>query len=139
MTEREQVTTGGCMCGAIRYRARGAPEGAGYCHCRSCRHHTGAPVVAFVVFTADQVEWLSGERALYESSPGVSRAFCRDCGTSLTWEGHYNGSELVEFHIGTVDTPEEFRPNEHTHYAERISWLELTDELPRYPASLCGS
>lgn len=132
MAEQTQTAEGGCMCGTIRFKATGAPEGSGYCHCHSCRHHSGAPVVAFVGFTAEHVEWLSGDRARYESSPGIFRAFCRDCGTSLTWEGR----KLVEFHISSLDDPDEFPPNEHTYYSERISWLHITDELVRYPASI---
>ena len=124
------------MCGAIRYNATGTPEGSGYCHCRSCRRHTGAPVAAYVVFATEQVQWVSGRRARYESSPGVFRAFCRDCGTSLTWEGSLRGSKLVELHISTLDAPDEFPPNEHTHYDERITWLHLKDELPRFPGSM---
>ena len=136
MAEQTQTATGGCMCGAIRYKASGAPNGSGYCHCRSCRHHTGAPVVAFVDFTPEQVQWLSGNRERYESSPGVFRAFCRDCGTSLTWEGHHSDSNWVEFHISTLDNPDEFPPNKHTHYGERISWLQLTDDFPEDQAGI---
>ena len=124
------------MCGSIRYQAYGEPQGSGYCHCKSCRHHTGAPLAAYVVFNSKQVQWTSPEPARYESSPGKFRAFCRDCGTSLTWEGASNGDTLIEFHISTLDTPEEFPPNEHTHYAERICWLELADTLPRFHASI---
>lgn len=124
------------MCGAVRYRATGAPEGSGYCHCRSCRHHTGAPIAAFVVFASERVEWVSGERTRYQSSPGTFRAFCPDCGTSLTYEGRFKGRELVEFHISTVDAPEAFPPREHTHYKERISWLCVADELPKFPGSM---
>ena len=130
------MVTGGCMCGAVRYRASGTPEGSGYCHCRSCRHHTGAPVAAFVVFAAEQIEWVAGDRARYESSPGIVRAFCRDCGTSLTWEGGHKGRDLIDLHISTLDEPSAFLPNEHTHYGERIPWLQLTDDLPKYPASM---
>lgn len=124
------------MCGAIRYEAAGTPVGAGYCHCRSCRHHTGAPLAAFVVFTEDQVDWVKGERAQYESSPGVVRSFCRTCGTSLTFEGTHKGRRLVEFHISTLDNPDLFPPNEHTHHDERISWLHVMDVLPRHPGSM---
>ncbi len=123
MAEQTQVATGGCMCGAIRYKASGTPKGSGYCHCRSCRHHTGAPVVAFVDFTLEQVQWLSGNRRRYESSTGIFRAFCPDCGTSLTWEGYHSGNDWVEFHVSTLDNPDEFPPNKHSHYGERISWL----------------
>ncbi|MFQ6024414.1 MAG: GFA family protein, partial [Acidiferrobacterales bacterium] len=64
-------TTGGCLCGAVRYETAADSEWAWYCHCNSCRKHTGAPVVMFVGFPEDKVEWPAGERALYESSPGV--------------------------------------------------------------------
>jgi len=127
---------GGCLCGAIRYRAKGAPEGAGYCHCRSCRRHSGAPLTAFVVFAAEQVEWVSGDRARYESSPGVYRTFCQDCGSTLTYEARYQNKDIVEFHISSLDDPEAFPPNEHTHYRERISWLHVADELPKFPGSM---
>jgi len=39
-----QKVTGGCMCGAVRYEAIGEPMTVAYCHCSSCRRHTGAPV-----------------------------------------------------------------------------------------------
>ncbi len=128
MAEQTQTVTGGCLCGAIRYVTNGVPERSGYCPCRSCRHHTGAPVTAFVDFKPDQVQWLSGCRKRYESSPGVFRSFCPDCGTSLTWEGHHSESDWIEFHISTLDNPAEFPPENHSHFAERISWLHLTGE-----------
>jgi hypothetical protein len=132
MPKEKQSTGGGCLCGAIRYTADGELKGAGYCHCKTCRHHTGAPVVAFVVFSAEQVKWLTGDRNRYESSPGKFRAFCRHCGTSLTFED----DEFIEFHISTLDSPDDHPPNEHTHYADKISWLELADSLPRYRGSI---
>ena len=132
MSKENRTINGGCLCGAIRYSAIGEQKGAGYCHCKSCRHHTGAPVVAFVVFSADQVNWLTGDRVRYESSPGKFRSFCLHCGTSLTFED----DELVEFHVSTLDNPNEILPNEHTHYLEKITWLELADDLPKYDGSI---
>jgi len=134
--QQPTMIEGGCLCGKIRYRASGAPQGAGYCHCRSCRHHTGAPVAAFAVFTAEQVQWVSGQRTRYESSPGVFRGFCGECGTSMTFEANDGECDLVELHVSTLDSPETVPPNEHTHYGERISWLRLVDDSPRYPASM---
>jgi len=78
------------------------------------------------------VNWLTGDRGRYQSSPGKFRAFCRDCGTSLTFED----DELIEFHISTLDSPNDFPPNEHTHCVERIAWLELADSLPRFNGSI---
>ena len=136
MVSEEGFAEGGCLCGAVRYRTTGAPEGAGYCHCNSCRRHTGAPLVAFAVFAAARVQWLSGERTRYESSPGKFRSFCGQCGTSIGFETRHKGADLVELHVSTLDDPEAFPPNEHTHYKEKIPWLHVLDDLPKYPASI---
>ena len=34
---------GGCLCGAVRYRAVSPPIRAVICHCPMCRRHSGAP------------------------------------------------------------------------------------------------
>ena len=120
--------TGSCLCGEIKYRSVNPPYNTGYCHCSSCRHHTGAPVAAYVDFSPDQIQWPSGNRERYESSPGVFRAFCRECGTSLTWEGRHSNRDWIEFHIGTLDRPNNFPPQKHSHSSERIPWLGLSDE-----------
>ena len=53
--------TGGCLCGEVRYEAVGEPMAIAYCHCASCRKHTGAPVVAWVAFESDRVSFPKGE------------------------------------------------------------------------------
>ena len=119
------------MCGAVRYEATDDPTWCGYCHCHSCRAHTGAPVVAFICYDADKTKWTTGVPRRYESSPGIFRAFCGDCGTPLTWEGNLEGVDEIEFHISTLDNPDEFPPTEHLFYAEKISWFEVDDDLHR--------
>jgi len=71
----------------------------------------------------------------YNSSEGVSRAFCGDCGTPLTWEGLSNlegRGAIVEFYISTLDDPEFFIPTNHLWYSEKLSWFEVHDLLPRH-------
>jgi hypothetical protein len=34
--------TGGCLCGAVRYEARGTPFHPTVCHCSICRRAAGA-------------------------------------------------------------------------------------------------
>jgi hypothetical protein len=34
---------GGCLCGAVRFIATGQPKAVYWCHCQSCRRHSGAP------------------------------------------------------------------------------------------------
>jgi hypothetical protein len=121
------------MCGSVRYETEGEPFAINYCHCQSCRRHTGAPVVVLAGYQAAQVQFSGIERKRYESSPGAFRAFCERCGTPLTWEG--DGGELgqiVELHINTFDDPESMVPTSHAFEPERLTWFDVEDELPRY-------
>ena len=133
MSDQSFKASGGCMCDKVRYEVTGEPFSVSYCHCLSCRQHSGAPVVTLVGLKQDQVNFTEGERRIYESSPGVGRGYCRDCGTPLSWEG--DGGELgplVELHINTFDDPEKFTPQQHIHHDERLPWFDVADELPRF-------
>jgi len=136
MSDKTMPITGGCLCGAVRYEAIGEPLEVGHCHCHSCRRQTGAPVVTFVMFEADKVRFTGRERSIYNSSPGVERAFCGQCGTPLTWEGDYMGimgeHVIIEFYISTFDDPDAFVPDRHWYHEERIAWFDVADGLPRY-------
>jgi len=128
-----ETMTGGCLCGAVRYETTAEPFAINYCHCASCRKHNGAPVVMLAGYHAENVKFSGEQRKTYESSPGATRAFCGNCGTPLTWEG--DGGELgpiIELHISTFDNPELMVPTSHAFEPERLSWLEIADNLPRY-------
>ena len=131
MADTRPPITGGCLCGSVRYEADGPPVCVGYCHCSTCRRHTGAPLVAFVAFEGHKVRFTEQDRDIYESSPGIKRGFCSKCGTSLTWEGPYQGLSIIEFHVSTTDEPEAYEPELHWHHGEKLSWLKLVDDLPR--------
>jgi hypothetical protein len=125
--------TGGCMCGAVRYETTGTSFAVAHCHCHSCRKHNGGPVVTLAGFTADQVTFSGDERKIYNSSPGVGRAFCGNCGTPLTWEGKTDDlGPIFEFHISTFDVPDDLVPAAHAFASERIGWFDIADNLPRY-------
>ena len=133
MAETSDILTGGCLCGAVRFETTGGSFKVLHCHCQSCRKHNGAPVVTLAGFKADQVKFSGDERRVYESSPGVGRAFCGTCGTPLTWEG--DGGDLgsiIELHISTFDNPGVLAPTVHAFFSERIPWMDVADNLPRY-------
>src|SRR5262245_7186057 len=81
-----QPVEGGCLCGAVRYRATGDSIARSLCHCRTCRLASGAPSLAWVIFRARDFAFIAGQPARFESSPGVIRTFCGRCGTSLTYQ-----------------------------------------------------
>lgn len=139
MSDTNQRTVGGCLCGSVRYEADGPPICVAYCHCSTCRRHTGAPIVTFVMWAADKVRFTAQDRNIYQSSSGVKRGFCGQCGTPLTWEGRYKDVDIIEFYVGTTDNPDTHVPEWHWHDAERLAWFEVADHLPRYRASDSGA
>ncbi len=118
------VHEGRCLCGAVWFQASGPPKWTGYCHCESCRRHTGAPVAAFAGFEAEMVRFFGEPRAIYASSVGVERGFCNRCGSTLTYTGARWPTE-VHFHIGAFDDPSAFPPQEEAFAEERLPWLHL--------------
>lgn len=74
---------GRCRCGAWRFDAAAEPFQVSYCHCTDCRRATGAPVTVFAGFRHDDIEANGEEPAEYSAVPGVSRLFCRRCGTPV--------------------------------------------------------
>ena len=122
---------GGCLCGAVRYRIQGAARWVAHCHCQSCRRHTGSPVTTFVGLTKPQVEFIAGTPRERESSPGVWRRHCADCGTPLTYEAKRCDDE-THIYLCTLDDPGAFTPQLHVFTEETVPWLHVEDGLPRY-------
>ena len=119
------TSEGGCLCGAVRFVATGQPIGTAWCHCQSCRRHSGAPVSVFVAFRRASYSITKGEITKYSSSPGRLRGFCAKCGSTLTCEGE--SSVEMHFHIGAFDEAARFEPTRHIFPEERLPWLHLAD------------
>lgn len=130
----EHVAAGGCQCGAVEIRAHGRPSGVVYCHCRDCRRTSGAPVSLFVGYRTERVETGRGVPKVYCSSPGVSRSFCGDCGTPLSYEDERLPDEIY-VPVGVFDDPEPFEPEAHNWVSQRLGWFDFHDGLPRYQKS----
>ncbi len=122
---------GHCLCGAVRFAAGGEPRWVAYCHCASCRRHTGSPVTCFVNFPKDSVRF-EHDPATYQSSPGVTRSFCSRCGTPIAYQTVKRPGE-IDIYVNAFDEPERFRPETHVFFAEHIPWFDTRDELPRKP------
>jgi hypothetical protein len=126
----EHIYEGGCLCGKIRYRDSGVPIGTAHCHCDKCRRYPGAVFASGVGFSADNIEWLNEEPALYQSSENCARLFCPACGSSIAH--HWLDIRTTWPFIGTLDHPESVTPELHIFVEEQIPWLRINDGLPRY-------
>jgi len=130
----DRIAEGGCLCGAVRYRADVAPVALALCHCQSCRRAAGAPSMAWAVFPQDAFVFTQGEASLYESSPGVIRGFCARCGTNLTYQNRARPA-VIDVTTASLDRPEDFAPTKEIWIAEKIAWEQLNDAIPHFPQS----
>lgn len=127
----EGVFTGGCQCGAVRFRAEklGRPS---ICHCRMCQKAFGGFFGALV--TADQahLQWTRSQPTLFRSSKKVHRGFCPRCGTPLTY--HHPGG--VEIAIGAFDQAHLIEPEVQVNHHLRLPWIDHLFEKPAVAQSL---
>ncbi len=130
----EPVFEGGCMCGAIRYRATGQPPRCMICHCQDCRKHSGAPCLGFVHFPANAFVWLTAEPRRYRSSAHAERGFCAECGSTVSMHEEVL-ADRVQIALGSLDDPSRVRPDDHVWTLSRIELFDVNDDLPRFSES----
>ena len=129
---------GWCLCGNLQFELQGQPLWVAHCHCESCRRSTGSAVATFVGCKKEQLAYTRGKRKFYASSPGVQRGFCADCGTPMTYEADRYPDE-VHLYVSTLDNPGAYRPQVHVFFAQRVPWMDLEDDLPRYEGLVSGA
>ncbi len=101
-------TTGGCLCGAVRFELRDAPTEFGACHCNMCRK-IGGGVEMGMMIPADGVTWTKdADLKTYPSSEWAERGFCGTCGSSLFWRLTAPGPQqgLLSLSVGALDSME---------------------------------
>ena len=123
--------TGKCHCGAISWSAEGAPEHHALCHCDDCRRWSGAPMVGWIAFKADQVT-IEGSPVSYQSSEHGSREFCGTCGTGLLYRNPAFLPGIIDIHSGTLDDPESQPPGAQIMIKDRLSWTRGMTDLPEF-------
>jgi hypothetical protein len=40
--------------------------------------------------------------------------------------------EEIHFYAASLEDARDFSPQFHVHYAEKLPWIDLSDDLPRY-------
>jgi hypothetical protein len=129
---------GGCHCGAIRYSVAGEPKHSSVCHCESCRRTTGGLSTAWLGYPSEALTVEQGEPRSYNSSGGVQRRFCGDCGTSLFYANEPAMPGIVDVLTVTLDDPKAFAPALHVQMADALPWEVALEDLPkfdRYPGA----
>jgi hypothetical protein len=125
------IREGGCLCGAVRFRAEGEPVNVRICHCRNCQRAMGSPFFARALFEQSALT-IEGETARYPSSDQLDRVFCPRCGTRLfSWRKV--GNKRAGVALAALDDRNAFVPTAHMWVTEKMDWVRLDDGLPCYP------
>jgi hypothetical protein len=83
-------------------------------------------------------KWTGRAPRTFESSHGVYRHFCAECGSPLGFEAdHYPGG--MHLYAASMEKPEAFEPTFHVNYQSKLPWLQMNDDLVKYEGTLLHS
>lgn len=128
--------TGGCLCGAVRYRCRGEPESQGLCQCERCQKQSGSSFLIAVVYGQQAVDIDLGRLKTYTArdsdGSALNRHFCGSCGSAvmITLDRY---PEIRSMMGGTVDDKTRLKPTFSLWCASGQPWLELPDSIEQFP------
>jgi hypothetical protein len=131
------TTTGGCLCGGVRYEIEGALAPIQLCHCTQCRKAQGTAFAANIPVALSRFCLLKGRDLLreYESSPGKYRAFCSHCGSPV-FSRRDSMPQVVRVRAGLLDGDLPTHPATHAWVESNANWWEIQDELPRFDKAM---
>jgi len=124
----DPVSTGGCQCGAVRYRISGALAEPHICHCRMCQKAAGNYFMPLAKARKSDFSLTRGEPGWFHSSDPVRRGFCAKCGTPLFLETV--GTELLYVTLGSLDDPTSLPPTRQCGTEAKMPWFGNLEGLP---------
>lgn len=126
--------SGGCLCGAVRYRTDADPIITRLCWCRVCQYLALGNAAVSVCFPTQDMS-ITGEMRDFASTADsgnrMHRRFCPNCGTQLFSEAEAR-PHLIFVRAGTLDDPEIVRPAATIWTASAPSWACIDETLPKW-------
>ncbi|MEX2277638.1 MAG: GFA family protein [Cucumibacter sp.] len=113
--------SGGCQCGAVRFRATPMLDNAHICHCRMCQKAVGNFFAALVAAPNDALTFTRGTPSVFLSSEHVQRGFCAKCGTPLFYKSLTGKHTTLT--IGSLDNPRAFPPKLQDGVESRLPYF----------------
>jgi len=128
--------TGGCLCGAVRFRIDADPLSGVACHCRDCQYISGGAEADFAAVPRNAFTKLSGAETVYrstaDSGAAIWRAFCPVCGTPL-FSGSESSPDLLFVMAGSFDDPAAFKRRLHIWMRSAPPWHLTEPDVPAFP------
>jgi hypothetical protein len=123
--------TGGCACGAVRYRLTRDPMIVHACHCRDCQRITGSAFVINLWIERKCVEETGVKPASFVLAGGSGKDhevfFCPTCGTYVWSDYRVVSTPCLFVRAGTLDDPSGVVPDIHIYTRTKLPWLRLPE------------
>jgi hypothetical protein len=128
ISERIDMTQGGCQCGAVRYELTAAPLAAYACHCKECRKQSASAFGISLLMDRAHLRLVSGELKQWnrptDSGGTMACHFCPDCGTRL-WHIGSLEPDTASVKGGSLDAPPDFDTLFHIWTCQKLPGLPL--------------
>ena len=124
---------GSCLCQSVQYEIDSELGPTMICHCENCRKASGSAYAINAAVESNKFHLNTGEKAIaeYESSPGVFRVFCQQCGSQL-YSKRSTMPEIIRLRLGTLDTAVDIKPQAHIFVSSKASWHQICDDVPQF-------
>ena len=126
--------SGGCLCGAVRYEARGEPDYMGHCYCADCRKASGSGFIPFMNFKAGLLRFTGATRQFASKSfrgTDAVRNSCPECG-GLVFGGIVGVDDSHTIYAGSLDDAALFRPTLAIFTRDRVDWAPLPEGVAQF-------
>jgi hypothetical protein len=126
--------TGGCACGAIRYRIAAEPLFQNHCQCLDCQHKSGTGHGSYMTFPRQGVEQTGSAshwNVVADSGNVKTRAFCPTCGSPVYMTFSFT-PDVFTVHAASLDDPSRFQPQVVTYAARGHAWDHLDPALTKF-------
>lgn len=130
----DEVFSGGCQCGAIRY-ALSAPLPPAYaCHCGDCKKQSASAFSMSVVVEFSRVS-VEGDPASFQTAAfsGAIKScfFCARCGSRL-WHHSSARPDFVTLKVGSLDDSAAIAPRGHLWVSKLQAGISLDPSVPAF-------
>ena len=124
---------GSCLCGKVHFEISGEIQNIIYCHCSQCRKAQGSAFATNGNIDTAGFKFISGENELtgYESSPGHTKYFCKNCGSPIISKNDSTPNK-VRVRLGVIESDITERPIAHIFTTSKANWEEIEGALPQY-------
>ena len=118
----EQVISGSCLCGAIRYSASASPLFQAHCHCQDCRKNTGSAFAALAFVPINSLSW-QGQTQTFthraDSGAVMTKHFCSSCGSQLFGTNSAK-PDRIHIKVGSMEDAQWFEPQCNVWASSRL-------------------